>query len=658
MMFAVTFVQERDPLTWAELPGAVSAWLQNAGAVAALGVLIYALAYAIQRPAHAGKEWGLSARLFVGAAVLSVACYLILGLLLLGSAAGFGADDAPLAEGFQLTPLQDTFLTLAGACALAAVTLPILLALVTRVRGRRIWALARLSLKEAVRSRVVLVFGAMAVIFLFAHWFVPYKAEDQVRNYVRVVYWSLAPLFLMIASLLGAFSIPTDVKSQSIHTIVTKPVERFEIVLGRFVGYALLITLGLAGLTAASLVYVERGVTAEAAQESYKARVPVYGQLSFYGTRGENVGRVWDYRKYIGGPNPAAPDQPRQYAVWTFPELSGGLLGGDPVRVEFTFDIFRLTKGEEAKGVFTSFVFADGRLSLPEVQRQAEAARAERNKRRALVNKSNLGDEERERQLARIEEELIERYGLYEVAGMEVVDYHTQVLGGKTQEQRQEAAASLGRLLQKLGEPRAGGAGDPLLRVYVSVDRASQTQMLGVAPRDLYVLEAERPFVLNFVKGVVGMWCSLLLVLGIAVAASTYLSGVISWICTLFLYGAGLFSDYIRQIAENRTPGGGPIEAAHRLFSRLPQGAPLEQGATTSLLQGLDDVYRWWLRRFLNLVPDVNRYDLHQYVANGFDISWSQVLFLDNVVPLLGFLLPCGVLAYYLMKFREVANPT
>jgi hypothetical protein len=663
-MFAVTFVLEREPLSWTQLPAAIQAWVQNAGGVAALALAIYCLAYAIQRPAYARKEWSGSASLFVGAAALAAICYAILILLVLGRALGI-YSAASSTEGFALTPLQDFFLTAGGALAIAAVTLPILIALVTRIRGGRIWALARLSLKEAVRSRVILVFGAIAVVFLFAHWFVPYKAEDQVRNYVRVVYWSLAPLFLLIASLLGAFSIPTDVKSQTIHTVVTKPVERFEIVLGRFLGYGILITLGLGVLTAASLVYVARGVTPEAAQESYKARVPVYADqpLVFIGTKGDNVGRIWDYRRYISAPSLAQPDMPLQYAVWSFDYLPASLRAGDPVRVEFTFDIFRLTKGEEARGVYTSFVFADGRLSLAKMKEQLAALKGEQTDLRKKIDDARLPKEERDRELKKIDEDLLTKYALYEVGGMEVTDYHTQVLGGENEETRREVAANVGRLLKKLGQleesaPRPADGSVPALRVFVSVDRARQTQMLGVAPRDFYLLAAERPFLLNFVKGIVGMWCSLLMVLGIAVAASTYLSGVISWLCTLFLYGAGMFTEYARQIAENRAPGGGPIESAHRLFSRLPQGVPLEQGATTSLLQGLDDVYRWWLRRFIDLVPDVNRYDLHQYVANGFDISWGRVLLLDNMVPLVGYLVPCAVLAYYLMKFREVANPT
>src|SRR5262249_33298152 len=201
------------------------------------------------------------------------------------------------------------------------------------------------SLKEALRKRVVLVFAAMALIFLFADWFVSYKAENQIRNYVRVVYWSILPLFLLTAGLLGAFSIPNDVKNQVIHTIVTKAVEKFEIVLGRFLGYGILLTVGLAVVGGLSLIYVLRGVNPDAAYESQKARVPIYGNLGFLGTKGDSVGREWDYRKYISGPQPGQVNAPHQYAVWFFRDLPSEL--GErtsPVIFEFTFDIFRLNR--------------------------------------------------------------------------------------------------------------------------------------------------------------------------------------------------------------------------------------------------------------------------------------------------------------------------
>ena len=76
------------------------------------------------------------------------------------------------------------------------------------------------------------------------------------------------------------------------------------------------------------------------------------------------------------------------------------------------------------------------------------------------------------------------------------------------------------------------------MRVFVSVDVAREAQMVGVAQQDFYLLAHERPFWLNFLKGIVGMWCTHMLVLGISLACSTYLSSVISFLGTMFLFVA------------------------------------------------------------------------------------------------------------------------
>src|SRR5207302_7365335 len=108
--------------------------------------------------------------------------------------------------------------------------------------------------------RILWTFSAFLLVFLFASWFIDYKPEDQVRNYVRVVYWAMTPLMLLTAGLLAAFSIPADVRNQTIHTIVTKPVERFEIVVGRFLGFMFLMSLVLCVMTGVSLLYVFREI--------------------------------------------------------------------------------------------------------------------------------------------------------------------------------------------------------------------------------------------------------------------------------------------------------------------------------------------------------------------------------------------------------------
>src|SRR5262249_45997174 len=209
------------------------------------------------------------------------------------------------------------------------------------------------------------------VIYLYSDWYLnPSEFKNQLAQRVKVVYFALTVLFVVSALLLGSFNIPTDVKNQTIHTIVTKPVERYEIVLGRFVGYALLRLVELAALTALSLFYVVRGLNPEAIQESYHARVPLFAKdQRFYGTKGESVGREWGYRQYFGGINPQGGG-PKQYAMWSFPPLPGALADrSEPVRLEYSFDIFRTTKGDEkVQGVKCTFTFAPGRMSVPEVE--------------------------------------------------------------------------------------------------------------------------------------------------------------------------------------------------------------------------------------------------------------------------------------------------
>ena len=126
---------------------------------------------------------------------------------------------------------------------------------------------------------------------------------------------------------------------------------------------------------------------------------------------------------------------------------------------------------------------------------------------------------------------------------------------------------------------------------------------------------------------------------------------------TMFLFIAGMSLDYLKEIAEKRVDGGGPFEAAVRLTGKMSPAAPLEASPTTSLVTTVDKFFSWWIGRILNLIPDVNRHDMYQFVANGFDIGWTDLLLIDNGLALFGYLLPWAVMAYYLMKYREIANP-
>src|SRR5262249_50752670 len=184
-----------------------------------------------------------------------------------------------------------------------------------------------------------------------------------------------------------------------------KPVERFEVVAGRFLGYTALMTVVLLVMTGVSVLYVLRGVAPEAAEESLKAREPLYGELSFENTarpdRGDLVGREWEYRSYITAP---APGQKPQMAVWKFAALPRAVADRDVVRCEVTFDVYRTTKGEEDKRISCSFVFQTWRFEQGGVSvTQYQALRRERLAAERLRPnpKSDL----------EIDNELAEKYG-------------------------------------------------------------------------------------------------------------------------------------------------------------------------------------------------------------------------------------------------------
>src|SRR5262249_40099456 len=193
--------------------------------------------------------------------------------------------------------------------------------------------------------------------------------------------------------------------------------------------------------------------------------------------------------------------------------------------------------------------------------------------------------------------------------------------------------------------PPSGADGAPPLQVRVSVSRQSSTQFVGMAKHDLY-WRLDDPqsggekaaFAWNFYKGAFGLWLRLCLVIGLATALSTYLSGVITLLVVAILYLFGGVIGYIEQIGQGTAPGGGPMEALVRLANRQVALVPLEEGAGKTTADVFDVGFRWFMRRVLDLIPNVGRYDLTDYVREGFNIPAITLLYNGGALVL--YLLP------------------
>jgi len=757
-LFAILQLDRGDPWGYAQIPGLIQAWLQDAGGFAAVGLVAY-LAYALSTPTDKSESERLRVpvstwMLLMGA--ISLVCYAgVLALLVLGKGAPpelpppppgspvkieppewrweyrpmllmiagffallgigepFARDAYKIARrnisfgtsGIKrfintlrayaadlLTPNRMTVLIAAlvvyaligavlyfvdvpglmniwtGVLAVAVGVFVCALAILMLFEAEGpVWAIAKLSFKEAVRSQLLWVFLIIFLPFLFpVQWFRAGKPADELRTITIAVTIVLTLLTLIPALLIASLGIPQDIKNLNIFTVVSKPIERFEIVLGRFVGYVSLMTLVLLALAGVSLVLITNtSIPEKAREETYKARVPHRGTLEFKSLpaaertekqefQGTNVGREFDYRRYIAG-HPQSP----QRAIWHFAsiptemERSSEPLDQARVPVEFTFDVFRMTKGEQNKGVLVSFriVTHNAPQRQPNKQQGGEWQWVEEKQKRAY---ENAVEEYRKKgqnpEGARPGEpgweaanRLAEEFGYYEFLGKEVFDYAVMGI---------DVPAGIFRNANK-GDPQVGPDGKQLPRVTVYVKCESEGQLLGMAEPDLYLLRNEMPYAVNFLKGTVGLWCRLCIIIGIAVAASTYLSGILVMLLTALIYCAGMITDHINDLATNRNIGGGPFESMSRLVKAEQPTAPLSESAGTKALLFADQGWAWVVRRIQNIIPDVESFSWGHFVSEGFNISTEYLVV--NLLITFGYLLPWAILAYYLMKSREVA---
>ena len=127
--------------------------------------------------------------------------------------------------------------------------------------AHRVFALARLAFKEAIRRKVLFVVGLFVALLLLAGWYLNPESSDPARLYISFVLTATNYLILALALFISAFSLPNDIKSKTIYTIVTKPVRATEIVLGRMLGFMAVGTVMLVPMGLASYLFVSRGLS-------------------------------------------------------------------------------------------------------------------------------------------------------------------------------------------------------------------------------------------------------------------------------------------------------------------------------------------------------------------------------------------------------------
>ena len=560
------------------------------------------------------------------------------------------------------------------------------------ISPRRVWALARLAVQEAIRRRVWVALVAFAVILMFAGWFLDPTSPAPGPLYMTFVMSWTTYLIVLLALFISAFSLPADIKNRTITTVVTKPVRTAEIVLGRIVGFTLVGTALLAIMGAASYVFVVRsldhvheiraedlnetamqpdqlkpgriGTTREAQhhrhdvilnpdgtletdfkhghkhsievrevdgkkqyvcsphEDMLTARVAIRGHLQFIdrdgkdaqkggqgrtSTGGINVGKEWEHQGFVEGGSQST-------AIWTFDGIDEDALFPNVKKedrrlpLDMTIRVFRTYKGNIEKGITGKLVFRNPSNTLMASDPYIFTAKE------FSIDRPRL-----ERKMTR--------------AGAADTDPKIDLF---------DDLVSNGRLQVELQCLEPG-------------------QYLGVAPEDIYIRAGDESYELNFIKGYFGIWCQMVLVTGLGVMFSTFLSGAVAMLATLGSIVLGFFAQDIGALFDavitgnrKQVPGGGPVESFVRIITQKSITVPYDRSLGVDIMERVDWLFMQILKAWTDVLPDFSTFSNVNWVASGFNVPGDIIL--EQLTRLVGYLVAAFLAGFIFLRLREVAR--
>ena len=535
-----------------------------------------------------------------------------------------------------------------------------------RMSPRRVTALAGLAFQEAVRRRVLVAFGVFLVVLLFAVWFLDSDSPDPAKLYLGFVMTAASYLVLLLALFLSVFSLPNDITKRTIYTIVTKPVRQSEIVLGRILGFTAIgtILLGVMGLASyvfvtrqldhrhevdeASLVDVETTADEENPIVKRGRTTNVQGHRHLVSIRADGTGETDSVRGHwhaittetvggrsryvLGGPQGMLTARVPIYGKLHFRDRTGAdSATADNVGNEWTYRQYveggtlaaaiwkfqGVSEDQFPEGLPLQMTLSVFRTHKGNIERPVLGSITLRNPQTGLESKPiNFSSKE---------------YNILE-----------QRVPRKLQDTENNSIDLFSDLTGQGGE----------LEILIScVDPA---QYFGAAQPDLYLLAREAAFRPNFVKGYIGIWLQMVLIIGIGVMFSTFLNGPVAMLATLGALVGGLFCGSIRELLSGEILGGLTFESLYRIVTHAPMTTELDPGIGSTILKSLDAVVYVGLYAVTAVLPDLPYFSDVDYVAYGFDIPFNNIAV--HALTALGYLLPLFVAGYLFLKTREVAK--
>lgn len=540
---------------------------------------------------------------------------------------------------------------------------------VLHLSPRRIFALAGLAFKEALRRRVLIALAVFAVVLVFAAWFLKNDYKDPQKLYLTVVFYASTFLTLVVALVLSTFSLPGDFQSKTIYTIVTKPVRASEIVLGRIVGFSAIGTVLLAVMGSVGYVFVVRsldhthridlaslknledaegkvvgqeGETTSAMFHRHKVRIdadgagiadPAYGHEHQVTREGD------DY--VVSGPRGLMRARvPKRGTIYFLDRQGTRVASGISVGKEWTYRSY-VDGGTPSAAVWTFDGIEESLLlNDPDDGQFLPVELAVR------VFRSFKGDLERDIQ------------GSIRIVNPETKLKSEEIYFGAKDYAIVPHDIPRAQFAQVDGERKPVDLLDDLVSkdgtVEVQVQCLEAGHYFGFARGDCFIRLPDGDPLWNYAKSLISTWVQMVLLVSIGVMASTFLSGPIALLFTVAFLILGFWRSFLVDIATEKVFGGGPIESLVRMVTQMNVMSPMEPSLPVATMQKIDDGLEAVLWAAAQMIPDIPALSTTTYVSEGFDIPSAMVW--QSLAVMLAYVVGLAVAGYFFFRTREVAR--
>jgi len=145
-----------------------------------------------------------------------------------------------------------------------------------------IYSIAATSVGEAIRRRVLLIILLAGLLLLsILPGFSVLSARGEAATLVSTMYFVLQGTSVLIAVVLTVYMIPNEIERRTIYTILSKPVQRWQFLLGKYFGavFSLALMMGMMTVVMLVLYYVSQNPGLSRIAEIAKAPVLYFIQM-------------------------------------------------------------------------------------------------------------------------------------------------------------------------------------------------------------------------------------------------------------------------------------------------------------------------------------------------------------------------------------------